>query len=177
MEYLEIGGRCLICLVFLVAAVSKVAGHDAFDVFTSSVRDMQLVRSGGVRRVALLVVAAEFCVCALMVIPVTGSGIAGFALAALLLTAFAVGIVRVSRRGVRAPCRCFGASAVPLGARHVVRNLALVAVAVSGIAAALSTEGVRLSGETAVAALGGLLLGGLVVMLDDVYTLFQSVDG
>jgi uncharacterized membrane protein YphA (DoxX/SURF4 family) len=54
----------------------------------------------------------------------------------LLLLAFTVVIVRRIRDGSRPPCSCFGArSTRPLGAIHVLRNLALLAVAVVAVVA------------------------------------------
>ena len=51
--------------------------------------------------------------------------------AVALLLAYTVVIVRRIRDGSRPPCACFGTrSKRPLGAYHVVRNLALIAVAV-----------------------------------------------
>ena len=50
--------------------------------------------------------------------------------AIVLLSVFTVMIVAKLRRGEHPPCACFGAwSATPIGARHVVRNLVLIAVA------------------------------------------------
>ena len=50
--------------------------------------------------------------------------------AILLLAVFTVLIVSKLRRGEHPPCACFGAwSATPIGPRHVLRNLVLIAVA------------------------------------------------
>ena len=53
------------------------------------------------------------------------------AVAAVVLVAFTALIVRRLAQGEHPPCACFGAwSATPLGWSHVVRNVALIALAV-----------------------------------------------
>jgi hypothetical protein len=55
-------------------------------------------------------------------------------LAAVTLVVFTVVIVRRLLDGSRPPCACFGSrSNKPLGRRHVVRNLGLLAVAVLAV--------------------------------------------
>ena len=53
------------------------------------------------------------------------------AVAAVVLVAFTALIVRRLAQGEHPPCACFGAwSATPLGWSHVVRNVALISLAV-----------------------------------------------
>jgi hypothetical protein len=177
VHYLPLGVRCLIGTVFAVAAVSKVAGRSAFDQFAGSVRGWPLPAAVPVRLVAALVVAAEFAVCVLLG---SGATAAGYALALVLLAGFSTAVAWALIRGVRAPCRCFGASAAPLGARHLVRNAVLAAVAAAGLVT--SVTGVagtaptgRQPGGVAVAIAAGLLLGGLVAVLDDIVELFRPM--
>jgi hypothetical protein len=174
--YLETGIRCLLGTVFLISCCGKLVGRGAPGTFVASVRGMRVLPSVLARPVALAVVVAEAAVCLLVAVPARSAALAGFALATGLLAVFTVGILRARRRGVRAPCRCFGPSRVPLGSRQVVRNTVLAAVAVTGLVAAAE----RGSGRPAVlvvAALGGALLGGLVALLDDIQELFQPVNG
>lgn len=171
MEYLALGIRCLIGAVFLASFSGKVAGRGAFDRFAASLRDMQVVPSRSTRSVARYVVAAECAVWVLLAVPERAAAVAGFVLAGGLLAVFAAGIALSLRQGVRAPCRCFGVSAAPLGPRHVVRNLTLTALAVTG-AAAVPAAGTVGAGGAAVAASAGLLLGALVTVLDDILDLF-----
>lgn len=174
MQYLALGIRCLIGAVFVVSSVSKVAGRGAFGAFAASVRDMRLLPPRLARPVARGVVVTEFAVCALVVVPAAAA--AGLTLAAMLLGVFAAGITLAVRRGVRAPCRCFGVSATPLGPRQIARNLVLAAVAVLGaVCGALPTAGAVRWGGAAVAVSGGLLLGGLVAVLDDIFELYRPV--
>ncbi|MEU1673621.1 MauE/DoxX family redox-associated membrane protein [Streptomyces roseifaciens] len=176
MGYLAIGIHCLIGVVFFASSLGKSAGRKAFDRFVVSVEGMRIMPSRRARSVARAVVTAECAVCVSLAVPVTAATVAGLVTAAGLLTVFTAAIAVSVRRGVRTPCRCFGASASPLGPRHIVRNLALTAAAVTG-AAAVAAPGATAPGGTAVAVLGGLLLGGLVAALDDILDLFRPVGG
>jgi hypothetical protein len=118
------------------------------------------------RPAALLVVLGEAAVVPLLALPAPAAHRTGLALAAALLGAFAAAIALSLRRGSRTPCRCFGASATPLGPRHVVRNLLLTAGAAAGAVAPASTAGLHPGGVLS-AVFAGLLLGLLVTVLDD----------
>ncbi len=62
--------------------------------------------------------------------------VAAAAVALVVLTAFTALIARRLAEGRRPPCACFGTwSAKPLGAGHVARNVAFMALAVIVIAA------------------------------------------
>ncbi|MCC3769324.1 MauE/DoxX family redox-associated membrane protein [Streptomyces sp. UNOC14_S4] len=172
MGYLALGIRCLIGAVFLASSVGKVTGHGAFDRFVSSVEGMRVLPARSARPVARCVVAAEFTVWAALAVPVTAVAVLGFVVAGGLLAVFATGILLSLRQGVRAACRCFGVTASPLGVRHVVRNLVLTALAITG-AVAVPTAGGTTAGGAAVAVIGGLLAGGLVAALDDILDLFR----
>jgi hypothetical protein len=174
VHYLPLAIRCLIATVFAVAAVSKVAGRAAFDQFAGSVRGWPLPAALPVRPVAALVVAAEFAVCLLLG---SGATAGGYALALVLLSGFSVAVAWALVRGVRAPCRCFGASAAPLGSRHLVRNAVLGAVAAAGLVTSVTgaAPAGRQPGGVAVAVAAGLVLGGLVAVLDDIVELFRPV--
>ncbi|MGK5733615.1 MauE/DoxX family redox-associated membrane protein [Streptomyces sp. URMC 124] len=175
MGYLGIAIHCLIGVVFLVSSLGKSAGRRAFDRFVISVEDMRIVPSRRARSVARAVVVAECAVCVCLAVPVVAATVAGLVVATGLLAVFTTAIAVSVRRGVRTPCRCFGASAGPLGPRHIVRNVALAAAAVTG-AAAVAAPGATTPGGAAVAVLGGLLVGGLVAALDDILDLFRPVD-
>lgn len=54
--------------------------------------------------------------------------------ATVTIAAFTALLLRVLRRGEHPPCACFGTwSAAPLGVRHVVRNVALLCLAVVSV--------------------------------------------
>ncbi|SED36361.1 Methylamine utilisation protein MauE [Streptomyces sp. 2224.1] len=173
MPYAAIGIRCLIGIIFLTSAISKSVGRQAFPSFVASLRDMRLLPPQTVTAVGGCVVLAEFTSCTLLLMPHRLLPAAGLGLAALLLTVFTAAIAVTVRRGSRTPCRCFGASTTPLGPRHLIRNTVLAALAVLG---ALWTVGAgyptALSRSVVPAGLG-LLLGGLVTVLDDLVALFH----
>jgi uncharacterized membrane protein YphA (DoxX/SURF4 family) len=174
VQYLELGIRCLIGAVFLASSVSKTAGRKAFDAFVASVQRLGLLPARLCRATAIFVVVAEYAVWVLLAVGYTTTAVAGFLMAAGLLLMFAAAIFLVVRRGVHAPCRCFGASTTPLGTQHFVRNAALAAVACTGVVTASATGPLELGGSV-VSVLSGLMLGGLIALFDDIYELFQPV--
>jgi uncharacterized membrane protein YphA (DoxX/SURF4 family) len=107
-------------LVFVVAGGGKVSRAREWPA--------QAAQLGAPRRLAPLVPWWEIVVGALLV---AGVGWPWPVLAAgVTLVVFTVLILRVLARGEHPPCACFGAwSAAPLGMRHVVRNVAFLAVA------------------------------------------------
>ncbi|GIH63320.1 MauE/DoxX family redox-associated membrane protein [Microbispora siamensis] len=127
MAYLFAFCRLLTGIVFLMSAVSKLRGRAAYEEFTVATR--ALVRLPA-RPVAVLVVVAEAAVAPLLAWRPTV--LAGFCVALGLLVAFTVAIGVALRRGRRVPCRCFGASAVPVGPGHMARNAVLIVAAAAG---------------------------------------------
>lgn len=175
MQYLVIGVRCLLGLVFLASVISKVAGAGAFDAFLTSLRGMSVLPPALARAAAWGVVLGEGGVCGLLAVPEPWAAVGGFAIAAGLLAMFACGIALSTRQGVHVPCRCFGASTVPLGRPHVARNVVLAGLAVLGETCA-QADGTVQAGGAVLAVCAGLLFGGLVVRFDDLLELFWSGD-
>jgi hypothetical protein len=173
MSYLVIGARVLLLGVFVVALAGKLRRRAAFDEFRRSIAELRVLPRNWSLAAALAVTAAEAAIIVLLGLPYTV--LPGFGLAAVLLVVFTTGIVLALRRGQRAPCRCFGASAAPLGPAHVVRNLILTAAGVTGLIAAFAagTAGVQPGGiaVTLAAAAVGVLI---VVRLDDLVALFAA---
>lgn len=174
MLYLALGIRCLLGGVFLVSFLTKISGRTEFDQFVASVHGMKLLPRAFARPVAVAVVVAEFAVCVLLASPVRPAAVAGLLLAAGLLLSFMIGVAGAINRGAREPCRCFGASQVPLGPRHLVRNAVLTLCAVLGAMACLGTGPLH-AGGVSVAVVGGLLLAWLVIASDTILELFQSL--
>ncbi|MFD9858077.1 MauE/DoxX family redox-associated membrane protein [Streptomyces alboflavus] len=155
-------------------ATRRGARGAAFAAFLASVRSLRVVPSALVRPVALTVIAGEAAVCVLLAAPARGATTAGLLVAAALLTAFTVGIAAALRRGVTAPCRCFGASSTPLGTLHLVRNAVLCALALAGALAA-PTAADAPPGSALVAGVAGLVAGALVTQLDHLLALFRPL--
>ncbi|MBB5874162.1 formate/nitrite transporter FocA (FNT family) [Allocatelliglobosispora scoriae] len=172
MQYVAVACRVVLAVVFVVAAVGKLSGRAAYRDFVSSLRQMRVVPSRWAGPLAGIAVAVEVAVVVLLAVPRDVAAAAGFVLAAGLLAVFAGAIGLSLRRGNTQPCRCFGRSATPLGRHHVIRNVFLIAIAVLGAVAA-GSGGAVLLGPALVAALAGLIVGGLVAALDDLLYLFR----
>jgi methylamine utilization protein MauE len=99
--------------------------------------------------------------------------LAGFAGAAVLLAVFTVAIGLLLRRGDRRPCHCFGVTDIPLGPAHLVRNLVLLALAVTGFSVPGSEFAVA---GVALACVAGVVVAVLMVRFDDLVTLFAPPD-
>ncbi|MGW0792790.1 MauE/DoxX family redox-associated membrane protein [Streptomyces sp. NPDC002911] len=177
MPYAEFAVRVLIATVFLSAAVGKVRSRQSFTVFAASLGQLRVLPGAVTRAAAVAVVAAEWLVCSLVLMPWTRLAGVGLTLAAALLVVFAIAIACAVARGTRAVCRCFGSgSRDPLGVRHIVRNVLL-----AGLAACAA--GMSLLRGTApaepwalgVSALAGLLAGGCVAAFDVIVELFRPV--
>jgi len=166
MLYVALAGRVLIATVFVVSASTKLRSAAAFGAFRRSTRRLAILPERLVRPVAVLVVAGEATIVLLVATPAQVTGLLGLVLAGALLTGLAVAIGIAVHRGTSTTCQCFGHSSTPLGVVHVVRNAALVVVAV--VAAVAGTRGGGLEiGGALLAALTGALLGALVTVLDD----------
>lgn len=156
--------------MFVVSAWSKLRGRDAFAVFERSVRRLGVLPSARLTRLAAITVAAaEVAVVVLVAIPLPVSAFTGYVITVAMLSAFTVGIAMSLRRGDRTPCGCFGRSAVPLGGRHIVRNLLLIAIAATGLFSAWTESGSVTDPRVAVViAIAGLVVGVLVTVADDI---------
>jgi len=190
MAYLGLGCRCVIGLVFLVSAVSKLRGRAAFREFSAWLASLPLPavrRRAGV--LATLLAAAEAAIVVLAAVPWTSgttwaawTAPAALSLAALTLAVFTAGTWVAIARGANQPCHCFGASATPLGRRHVIRDAALcliAAVGAAGTAAATGAAGaagpIPANGEgIAVSLFTGAVIALLVVFLDDLAALYSA---
>ncbi|MET7464362.1 MauE/DoxX family redox-associated membrane protein [Nonomuraea sp. NPDC005501] len=172
MEYVRVGCAWLIAVVFAITAVSKARDLAGF---ARSLPDLVPVPRALTRPLAVVVAALEGLVALLVAVPLVAgvSGVVayGLGLALLLLAAFTVAIAVALRRGRRAPCRCFGASAAPLGARHLVRNGLLIIAAALGL---LQPAGSPALAGVVVAGVAGLIGAILVAAFDDLVDLFAG---
>jgi hypothetical protein len=168
MAYAAPAAQGLLVVVLLASSAAKLRGRQALRALADSLVALRLVRTASARRVALALAVAESATVVLLMAP--ASRAVGFAAAAVLLTVLTAGVAVVLARGATAPCRCFGASETSLSARHLVRNVLLVAAAVLGL---LSPSGYPAGALVAVAA--GVVAGILVTVLDDVVALFSPL--
>jgi hypothetical protein len=174
MGGVALAGRVLIGLVFLVAAVAKVR---AFDGFRRSVRDLVPWTAPFWSLAPFTVVALEFLVPALLVVPTASAGVGGFGAALGLDAGFVVVIARALRRDVTAPCHCFGrASERRLGRPDLIRDLVLAVVAAAGLVACLSGASAPGAAAMVVAGAAGVVGALLLIVLDDVVEIFTPTD-
>lgn len=121
VSLLQYWASVLIGAVFVVAGAAKIARGAEWPV--------QADRMGVPGWLASVVPWWEIVVGAL-VIAGLGSPMPELAATATLIV-FTLLIGRLLRRGEHPPCSCFGAwSSAPLGARHVLRNLAFLVVSI-----------------------------------------------
>ncbi|WP_068922775.1 MauE/DoxX family redox-associated membrane protein [Planobispora rosea] len=169
MIHLALACRVLLAAVLLIAVGSKLS-RTAFGEFVSSTGRLLPPRlTGRQRSAAVLVLAVEAATVPALLVPATAA--LGLVAAVGLLTAFTIGIGGALHRGERAPCRCFGASRTRLGPLHLARNLTLIAVGVTGLAASASA-GTAHPGGAVLAVFAGIVLAALMVRLDDLAALF-----
>ncbi|HET8684389.1 MAG TPA: MauE/DoxX family redox-associated membrane protein [Micromonosporaceae bacterium] len=174
MEYLVVGLRCLLGLVFLVSAVGKVRSQASFTGFVDSVRRFDILTLRQVKPVAIAVVATEATVAILLAMRYTVT--LGFLLAGGLLGVLTGAIAVVVHRGTPQSCRCFGVASAPLGRRHLVRNTLLVLASVFGVAGSVGVvaPGSAHPGGVALAVACGVALALLVMRFDDIVDLFVT---
>jgi Methylamine utilisation protein MauE len=168
MTYMAVMSRCLIGVVFGVAAVTKLRSGPAFRAFSAWVATLPMLPAGGRSVIAVVVAAVEAVTVLLVALPWTSA--AGLAVAAAVLAAFTAGTFMAARSQAGAvPCQCFGPSSVPLGMPHAARNALLCAAAAAGAArvgpVAAHLPGVALSlGIGAAAALPAIFLDDLIAL-------------
>jgi len=153
--------RVLLAVVFLSAVVGKVRSRQGFAEFRDSVAAIA-PRWLPIGAVSGGVVVGEAATVALLAAPATR--LAGYALAAVLLAAFCVGIARVVHNRQTVRCQCFGAGGGALGREHLIRNGLLIAVAAAG-----SLDTTTVAAPVALTAMvTGALLGLLTTRWEDV---------
>ncbi|WP_377272714.1 MauE/DoxX family redox-associated membrane protein [Peterkaempfera sp. SMS 1(5)a] len=172
MDYVAVGCRSLLALVFLASAVGKLRGRAAYAGFLAATRRLA-PRWAPVSGTAAAVVGAEAAAVLLVAVPVTAA--VGCGLAVALLGGFTLAVLAALRRDERAPCACFGTSRRELGYGQVVRNLLLLTAAALGLAASAGREvpGDPAGVLTAVAV--GAVAAALASFADDFIDLFRPI--
>jgi Methylamine utilisation protein MauE len=160
----------VIGLVFVASAFSKLRSAEAFRSFGAWLAGLPGMPARGRPEMAVAVVAAEVGCVLLVALPFTVPF--GMALAAVVLAVFAAGTFVAARGEAPEPCRCFGVSSVPLGLRHVARDVLLCAVAALGTVAALGAAGSAAAADRlpgiVLSLCAGLVLSVLAIFLDDI---------
>lgn len=176
----------LVACVFATSAIVKLRGPGAYRAFRAGIRGTGLLPERLLRAAVAMLAGAEVATaaglaCAAAAFAVAGPGMlllaeAALAAAAALTAVLALGVAVVLRRGIRAPCACFGIrSDQPIGPVHLVRNLALLAVEGGGLAACALSAGRPAPVGLIVAAVAGLAAAMLLIRLDDLVALVAPI--
>jgi hypothetical protein len=131
MAVVEIALRTILAVVFAIAFTSKVRSVSAFGEFASSLDDIGWLPRRGRAGAARLIPLLEAAVVVLLAIP--GTVAFGFGLGALLLAGFTIVTGAEVAKGHQVRCRCFGASAAPIGPAQIARNIVLLAESLAGL--------------------------------------------
>jgi hypothetical protein len=171
MSYLLLACRVMLAAVFVVALVGKIRNRAAYADFRQSIVDWRVLPRRWSVTAAAGTVAAETGVLLLLALP--GTAAIGFVAGAALLAAFTIGIALALRLGRTATCRCFGASTTTLSATHVIRNVILIGLCITGtVSAMVVADDSKLSWPGSVLALSSAGIGVLfVVRFDDLAAL------
>lgn len=169
MQLLEIAIRTALGAVFAIAAASKLRRRTAFDDFVDTLPQWGPL---SLPAVGAAVVTLELAVPVLLL----AWPRAGLFLVMALLGSFTAVMVKTLRAGAPLTCRCFGASAQPIGVGHVVRNaLLLAAAAVAERSAGLSAAAPPSDPATVAVAMAlGAIAGLLITRWDDLAFVFGS---
>jgi hypothetical protein len=172
--------------VFTASAAAKLASRRAYLSFRAGLADSGLIPGYALAVAAAWLAGAEavlaaglLCAAGLTAAAAPAAAwIAEPALggAALLTAILAGGVAVIVRRGVLARCACFGAgSGRPLGRVHLARNLSLLAVVGTGLAAAPLAHGRPGPPGVALAAVAAVVAALLFIRWDDVAGLFTPI--
>lgn len=122
---MELMARAIVAVTFLFAVILKVRSLRSWTEFVRSFGDWGVTREQAQRTGAVVVLIAEgAAVVAAVLLPSWGQVPGG-----LLLTAMAIGLIRLRLRGVK-ECRCFGSTAAGPMVEHIVINVVFVALCV-----------------------------------------------
>lgn len=165
---LSVVSTVLCGLVLVVSAVSKVRSRTDYAEFVASVPAFG-VPARWTRLFAVATVVAEFVNAALLLASVvvgSWAAFAGLVLAAGLFAVLTAAVWRAVARSSGAVCRCFGRTSTKLTHRHVVRNAALLGIAVFGLGSFFVDAEIT-PAALALAVVVGALGAVLVVRFDD----------
>ncbi|GAA2395002.1 hypothetical protein Cme02nite_55090 [Catellatospora methionotrophica] len=172
-ELWTVGARCAIIVVFTVSVVGKVRTRAAFSEFTDSLYGFGQPTAAAARLLAAATVLAEAAIVGLTVLSATFRW--GLLIAAGVLLVFVVAIVRALRRGLAPSCRCFGSGVSRMSRIHVVRNLLLTVIALTGLlTAAIGTRAALNPAGAGLAVCCGAMAAVVLIHLDDIAALFAS---
>jgi len=125
--------RAVTGLVFVISFLRKVRD---LSVFERTILRFRLLPAWMNRAAAFLFLSGEGTVVILLIAGREYS-LLGFALAAMLLAVFSIGLMSALAKGLHSPCNCFGRTERPISGYDLVRNTLLILCALSGLGANL----------------------------------------
>jgi hypothetical protein len=167
VDYVVVIGQSVVCVVFGVAAVTKLRAPATF---RAALRDLRVGPAGLVPAAAIAVPVVELAIA----VAVPWAPRPALVAAAILLAGFFAGTALAIRRGSPARCACFGAATRPLGRMHLVRDVLLGAIALVAAAGGGDQHVSRPAAGIVIAAAVGLVLAQLAMALDDIADLLTS---
>ena len=188
MAELAIAALMTAVVTYGISATAKLRSRRAYRDFRAGLAATALVGRPLTGLVAAMLAAAEAVVAALCATALimaflprpaglagpalTGAALAGAAALAAVLTA---GVAVAVRRGVTAPCACFGsADRSPLSGVHLARNAGLLVVLAAGAASVGLERWPAGPAAAALAAATGGVSALLLTRLDDLTALFRT---
>ncbi len=175
MSYVVDGSRAALGVLFFLSVVSKSRNRVSFREFRDAMVRLAPWTAPTVTWCAVGVVVVEWAVVVVLAVPgwFWGMVAGGFVAALVLLVVFSAVLVGAIRRGVVVGCRCFGSGLRPVGAVQVLRNVLAIVVAAMGLVSLVvgGGGGGRPEG-IAISMVAGLVLGALLVSLDELVDLF-----
>jgi hypothetical protein len=166
----------MLFVIFVASFTSKVRSRAAFAVFAESLDGFGIRGTRPQARTAGIVIMAEAAAAALVALPFTVTW--GLAASGLIITVFTAQAGIARRQGLRPVCNCFGSGRSALGARHLVRNGLIIAVAISGLLAEFAGGRASLAAAPAVLAAGIAVIAGIsMVVWDDLAALLAPLQG
>lgn len=181
MTYVALAILVMAALVFGASAVAKLRSRGAYRRYRAAMASTGLLRAAaGWLAAAEVVVAVGLGAGAVMMIsPIPGGRAvaeSALGLAAMLTFVLAAGVWVLIRRGVRAQCACFGASAdEPIGAVHLVRNVTLLLLVLAGLAGNADVAGPRPVAAVVMAVVAGGCLALMIIRWADLAVLVTPV--
>jgi energy-converting hydrogenase Eha subunit A len=191
MSELILAVLVLTTCVYGTSSAAKLGSRRNYTAFRVGLAETSLVPQRLLRAVAAMLTGVEAAVAAGAAVAaiLIGTGLRGarpaamavLACAIVLTGALAAGVAVVIRTGTHATCACFGArpgqAGRALGWPHLVRNLALLIVLLTGLAASAAVAVTRPAPAPAlVAAATGAVIALLAIMLDDIVALFAPLE-
>ena len=191
MSELILAVLVLATCVYGTSSAAKLGSRRNYTAFRAGLAETSLVPRRLLRAVAAMLTGAEAAVAAGAAVAaiLIGTGLGGarptaiavLACAIVLTSVLAAGVAVVIRTGTHATCACFGArpgqASRALGWPHLIRNLALLILLLTGLAASVAVAVTRPAPAPAlVAATTGAVIALLVIMLDDLVALFAPLE-